>query len=70
MMNLVEAWGNYYFKTEDRFFKVERMFAVYNVYENVVDDINELRFSGSLDDCLSYLEGLNAHNYDPLAKYR
>lgn len=69
-MNLIEAWGNYYFKTENRYFKVSRMFCNYVVYENVEDDINVRVFDGTLEECVSYVNTLGAVNYDPLAKWR
>lgn len=70
MMNLIEAWGNYYFKTEDRYFKVSLIFRNYVVYENVEDDINVRVFDGTLEECVNYLNTLGAVNYDPLAKWR
>ena len=69
-MNFIEAWGNYYFKTADRYFKVEQAFHAYSVYENVEDDINEFRMNGTLEECVNYLNELGAVNYDPLAKWR
>lgn len=69
-MNLIEAWGNYYFKTEDRYFKVSLIFRNYVVYENVEDDINVRVFDGTLEECVNYLNTLGAVNYDPLAKWR
>lgn len=72
--NLIEAWGNYYFRTSNddtaRFFKVTRTFAIYTVYENIVDDIEKLVFEGTLDECVSYCENQGAQNYDPLANFR
>ena len=70
MMNLIEAWGNYYFETEDRYFKVSPIFRNYVVYENVEDDINVRVFDGTLEECVNYLDTLGAVNYDPLAKWR
>jgi hypothetical protein len=73
--NLIDAWGCYFFQTgedldKDKFFKVEQNFAKWNVYENVVDDINEFRFSGSLEDCVDWCEQQGAYNYDPLVRFR
>lgn len=70
MLNLIEAWGNYYFKTEDRYFKISRIFANYCIYENVEDDINVHVMNGTLEECVNYLNELGAVNYDPLAKWR
>ena len=70
-MNLIEAWGNYYFKTTDesRYFKISRIFANYCVYENVEDDINVHIMDGTLEECVNYLNELGVVNYDPLAKW-
>jgi len=77
MMNLIEAWGNYYFVVDgdgvddDRYFKITRILGnTHVVYENVEDDINVRVFSGSLEECIEYLDTLGAVNYDPLAKWR
>lgn len=71
MMNLVEAWGNYYFRTEDnRFFKVEETWFSWEVSENIEDDICEYRMSGTFEECVKYCESLGACNYDPLAEWR
>lgn len=75
MTNLIEAWGNYYFHTSEdidtnRSFKIEKTFAVWAVYENIVDDINKLRMQGTLEECVAYCKDQGAYNYDPLAQWR
>lgn len=70
MDKLIEAWGNYYFKNDDQYFKIERFFAIYEVYENIVDDIEEVVFRGNLEECIAWCKNKGAYNYDPLTKFK
>ena len=72
MENLISAWDNYYFKNEanNKFYKVSKCFCLWNVFENVEDDINIFRFDGTLEECVAYCEKQGCFNYDPLAKFR
>jgi len=70
MMNLIEAWGNYYFESETGYYKIVESFGHYAVWENVEDDINYRIYEGTLEECVTYLEELGAVNYDPLKEWR
>ena len=75
MENLISAWGNYHFKGKDlkgveRYFKVTEFMGKALVYENIEDDINELVYEGTLEQCVEFVKSLGLVNYDPLAKYR
>lgn len=76
--NLVSAWDKYFFHNGENLDEEELIayeiegpfFGSYTVYENVVDDINEYRFSGTLEECVTYCEEHGTYNYDPLAQWR
>ena len=69
----IEAWGNYYFRTEGenpQYYIIRPLFKVWCVYLNVVDDIEELVFTGDFGQCVAKVQFRGGVNYDPLEKFR
>ena len=69
----VDFGGNYYFRTqgeEPQYYIIRPFFKRWCVYFNVVDDIEELVFTGDFGQCVAELLFRGAVNYDPMEKFK